>query len=121
MNVEFFEEKTFYSEASKNGSVWTIHKDGDMVKIKDSEGNWSTPYWSKRERAVRFINNVEGYSDFLPLEIPMHVFLKVWLPNMKKDNRTLGINWTGPTTLGLEMTPEELLGKVELLESREFT
>ena len=121
MNVEFFEENTFYREASENGSVWTIHKDAHVVKIKDSEGNWSTPYWSKRERAVRFINNVEGYSDFLPLEIPMHVFLKVWLPDMKKDNRTLGINWTGATTLGLEMTPEELLRKVELLEKREFT
>ena len=39
---------------------------------------------------------------------------------MKEDNRTLGINWTGATKLGLEMTPEELLRKVELLEKREF-
>lgn len=121
MNVEFFEERTFYREASRNGSVWTIHKGGEIVKIKGSEGNWSTPYWSRRERAVRFISNVEGYSDFLPFEITIHVFLKVWLPNMKEDNRTLGINWTGATKLGLEMTPEELLRKVELLEKREFT
>lgn len=35
---------------------------------------------------------------------------------MKKDNRTLGINWTGATTLGLEMTPDEVLSKEELLQ-----
>ncbi|MGD8985943.1 MAG: DUF2750 domain-containing protein, partial [Desulfobacteraceae bacterium] len=69
-----------------------------------------------RERAVRFINNVEGYSDFLPMEIPIHVFLKVWLPDMKKENRTLGINWTGATTIALEMTPDEVLSKEELLQ-----
>jgi hypothetical protein len=115
MNVEFFEEKTFYREVSENGSVWTIHKDAHILKMKASDGMWSTPYWSTHERAVRFINNVERYSDFLPMKIPIHVFLKVWLPDMKKDNRTLGINWTGATTIALEMTPDEVLSNEELL------
>lgn len=75
MNVEFFEEKSFYREVSENGSVWTLHKDAHILKMKASDGMWSTPYWSTRERAVRFINYAQGYSDFLPLEIPIHVFL----------------------------------------------
>jgi hypothetical protein len=34
---------------------------------------------------------------------------------MKKDNRRLGINWTGATTLALEMTPDEVLSNEDLL------
>jgi hypothetical protein len=121
MKVEFIEENTFFKETSEKGSVWTIHKDAHILKIPDSDGNWCTPYWSTRERAVRFITNVERYSDFLPLEIRIEVFLNVWLPDMKKDNRTLGINWSGVTTVGLEMTPDEVLNKAESLRKPRST
>jgi hypothetical protein len=109
MKVDFFQEEIFFREASRNRSVWTIHKDGSVLKVQDSDGNWCTPYWSARDRAQRFIRTVENFSDFLPLQIPMDLFLGVWLPEMKKENRALGINWTEVTSVGLEMTPEEML------------
>jgi hypothetical protein len=55
------------------------------------------------------------------LEIRIEVFLNVWLPDMKKDNRTLGINWSGVTTVGLEMTPDEVLNKAESLRKPRST
>jgi hypothetical protein len=104
---------SFYKEVSVNNSVWTIHKDGQVLAVADADGYNVLPFWSSRDRAVNFLNEVEEFEDFTPLEIPWALFKTKWVPDLVEKKMGAGVNWTGGG-IECQADPEELVEGVRL-------
>ena len=65
---------SFCKEVSVSNSVWTIHKDGQVLAVANADGYNVIPSWSSRDRVVNFLKEVDGFEAFTPLEIPLVLF-----------------------------------------------
>jgi hypothetical protein len=45
------------------------------------------------------------------LEIPLHLFLRVWLPDLERNKINIGVNWSRKTNIGCEASAKELIDK----------
>jgi hypothetical protein len=103
---------SFCKEVSLSHSVWTIHKDGRVLAVADAEGFTAMPLWSSRDRAVNFLNEVDGFEGFIPLEIPWVLFKTKWIPDLVEKKMVAGVNWTG-SGIECQADPEELVEGVK--------
>jgi hypothetical protein len=101
----------FYREAEEANSVWTLRQDEGMLTVLDDDGSQVVPLWSTRERVVCFMANREDFEGFFPLEIPLNLLLRVWLPDLNRKKVNIGVNWSGKTNIGCEASAEEMTNK----------
>jgi hypothetical protein len=97
----------FVSESQQNRLVWGLKNDEGWLSCESTEFEDSEvmPFWSSKEDAMT--HNVEEWSDFTVLEIPLDIFVEDWLLTLAEDGVLLGINWNS-TLDGLELEPAEL-------------
>jgi hypothetical protein len=100
--------KAFLKELGGSASVWTIEDADGIPAPKTSEGARSMPFWSKRSRAERIIKTIPAYSDFTPREVPLEEWTGRWLPGLRADGFSVGLNWSGATATGYDVKPEEV-------------
>jgi hypothetical protein len=103
---------SFCKEVSVSNSVWTIHKGGRVLAVADADGYNVIPFWSSRDRAVNFLNEVDGFEGFIPLEIPWGLFKIKWIPDLVEKKMVAGVNWTG-SGIECQADPEELVEGVK--------
>ena len=111
MSITPIDMEYFCREAEEANSVWTLRKDEGVVRILDDHGSQVMPLWSTRERVVSFTANRENFEGCFPLEIPLHLLLRVWLPDLHRKKVNIGVNWSGKTNIGCEASAEELIDK----------
>lgn len=49
-------------------------KDDHVLAVADADGYNVMHFWSSRDREVNFLNEVDGFEGFTPLEIPWVLF-----------------------------------------------
>ncbi|WP_153447060.1 DUF2750 domain-containing protein [Vibrio algicola] len=97
----------FVQETQDTKLVWGLrNEDGwlacDSTEFEESE---VMPFWSTKEDAQA--HNVEEWSDFEVLEIPLDIFVEDWLITLAEDGVLIGTNWNAQLE-GKELEPSEL-------------
>lgn len=98
----------FYTEAVREGSVWTIQDEGGFPAPVGSEGHRAMPFWSLRTRAERTVATVPAYAGLEPVEIRLDVFRSRWLPGLEGDGLRVGLNWSGQRATGYDAAGPEV-------------
>jgi hypothetical protein len=101
----------FCREVEEADSVWALRRDEGAVRLLDDDDSQVMPLWSTRERVVSFMANRDDFVGCFPLEIPLHLLLQVWLPDLGRNKINIGVNWTGKTKFGCEASAKELIDK----------
>ncbi|MGB2079481.1 MAG: DUF2750 domain-containing protein [Vibrio sp.] len=101
-NLELFIEQT-----QDTKMVWGLkNEDGwlacDSTEFEESE---VMPFWS--DEADAKMHNVEEWSDFEVLHIPLDIFVEDWLITLAEDGVLIGVNWNTELD-GVEIEPSDL-------------
>lgn len=97
----------FIKESQENKLVWGLRNEEGWLSCESTEFEDSEvmPFWSSKEDAQ--LHNVEEWSDFEVLEIPLDIFVEDWLITLAEDGVLIGPNWNA-TLDGKEMESSEL-------------
>ena len=101
----------FYDEVVSRGEVWGIRDEGGFP-APESDGSRAMPFWSTRSRAQRVIDNVEAYQGFEVTALPLDLWRLRWLPGLQADGILIGLNWSGPTATGYDVSSEDVARNV---------
>ncbi|MGC9402068.1 DUF2750 domain-containing protein [Vibrio genomosp. F10] len=97
----------FVTETCQNKLVWGLRNEEGWLACDSSEFEQSEvmPFWSSKEDAEH--HNVEEWSDFEILEIPLDIFVEDWLLTLAEDGVLIGTNWN-ESLEGKEIEPSDL-------------
>ncbi|GLT13949.1 DUF2750 domain-containing protein [Vibrio algivorus] len=97
----------FVQETQEMKLVWGLKNEDGWLACDSSEFENSEvmPFWSSKEDAQ--MHNVEEWSDFEVLEIPLDIFVEDWLITLSEDGVLIGINWNAQLE-GKEVEPSDL-------------
>ena len=98
----------FYADLSRGSSVWTIRADEGFPSFMNGSGQEVMPFWSRRTRVDRVVARVPAFSALSVVEIPLDEFLRRWLPGLRGDGIRVGVNWSGASATGYDLTVAEL-------------
>jgi hypothetical protein len=101
----------FYREVAAKRVLWTIRDDRGFP-APESEGRRAMPFWSSRSRAERVIKNVGAYAGFHPVEVTLAEFETGWVPDLKRQNQLVGVNWSGALATGYDVDPDVVLESI---------
>ncbi len=96
----------FYEEVLSGGEVWTVKDANGIPAPVGTDGARAMPFWSKRSRAARVIDNVPAFDGFEPTPVPLEEWRSRWLPGLAKDRLLVGLNWSGGQATGFDLAPE---------------
>lgn len=101
-NLELFIEQTKETQL-----VWGLKNEDGWLACDSTEFESSEvmPFWSTKEDAQT--HNVEEWSDFEVLEIPLDIFVEDWLITLDEDGVLIGTNWNASLE-GKEVEPADL-------------
>ena len=106
MSISAAHADAFYTEVLRTKTVWGI-RDADGFPAPDSGGHRAMPFWSAESRAQRIIEQVEAYQGFEVVSLPLDVWRSRWLPGLAKDGLLVGLNWSGASATGYDVTPAD--------------
>ncbi len=115
MSVSSTHAAEFYREVAASGIVWAIKDSGGFPAPQNSDGARAMPFWSSESRALSIIRNVSAYQGFAPAAIEWAVFCERWVPGLTRDGLLVGINWSGATAKGFDISPADLERNVKIL------
>lgn len=95
-------------DVRRHRTVWTIEDDDGIPAPRNSEGRRVMPFWSSRSRIDQIVATVPAYAGFRPRELPLEEFVSRWLDGLDRDGLLVGINWSGPTATGYDVTPSDV-------------
>jgi hypothetical protein len=113
MNHSASQASAFYREVAETRKIWTIRDEGGFPAPMNSEGKRSQPFWSSRSRVEKIIQTVPAYAGFRPHELSWVEFQSRWVPDLKRDEILVGVNWSGPGALGYDIEPDAVQRNVE--------
>ncbi|OAH51068.1 DUF2750 domain-containing protein [Microbacterium oleivorans] len=108
MTVSAAHMSSFFSEVLTHQEVFTISDEGGVPAPKNADGRRAMPFWSLETRAQRIIEGVSTYRAFTPIRLTLEEFRARWLPGLTGDGLLVGINWSGETATGYDLTPGEV-------------
>ena len=115
MSISTAHAAEFYREVAAFGVVWAIKDSGGFPAPQGNDGARAMPFWSSESRALSTIRNVSAYQGFAPVAIEWAVFCERWVPGLIRDGLLAGINWSGATAKGFDISPADLERNVEVL------
>ena len=71
------------------------------------------PFWSKKSRAAKIIDQVPAYAGFQPYRLTLGEFLEQWLPGMERDGLVTGLNWSGKLAIGYDIAPADVRARFD--------
>ncbi len=73
----------------------------------------SQPFGSSLGRVRRIVERVPAYRGFEAEEISWERFRDYWLPRLERDGLLVGVNWSGSSATGYDVTPSEVRDRIE--------
>lgn len=117
MSTSAAQAAAFFAEAVTGGQVFAI-KDADGFPAPvNRSGDRAMPFWSKRSRAEKVWASVPAYEGFEVRALPLSEWQERWLPVLAKDALRVGINWSGRRATGYDLTPDEVLARLNAAQS----
>ena len=110
MSVSAAHANAFFVEL--DAEVWTIEDDGGIPAPANPDGRRAMPFWSRESRAQRVLDTVPAYSGCRPRAIPVAEWTERWLPGLERDGLLVGINWSGRSATGYDLTPAEVSARL---------
>jgi hypothetical protein len=98
----------FYAEVLEGGEVWTVRDASGYPAPLGTEGARAIPFWSLRSRLQVIIDKVPAYQAFEPSSVPLSDWRSRWLPGLAKDGLLVGLNWSGGTATGYDLSSEDV-------------
>jgi hypothetical protein len=97
----------FIAQSKSENKVWGLRNDEGWLACDSSEFEECEvmPFWSSRDDAQ--LHNVEEWSDFEVVEIPLDIFVEDWMITLAEDGVLIGTNWNAELE-GKEVEPEAL-------------
>lgn len=108
MSTAAAQADAFYKEYLAGGLVFTVRDDGGFPAPKNGSGARAMPFWSKRSRAEKVIENVQAYSQMTVVEIDGDDWTSKWLPDLERDGLLVGLNWSGRSAVGYDLSVADL-------------
>ncbi len=102
----------FCAEVARAGSVWTMQRDKNVASFSAHDGERVLPFWSSRDRCIRYLSSTEELKAFSPLEVPWSILRRRWLEDNAVVEGELGINWAD-SEQQCSATAEEVISGVE--------
>jgi hypothetical protein len=62
------------------------------------------PFWSKRSRAQKVIDDVPAYAGFEVVEMTRDEWNAKWLELLASEHQLVGLNWSGPAATGFDFS-----------------
>jgi len=103
----------FYAEVAQVKKLWTIKDSNGFPAPLNGEGRRVQPFWSSLSRVESIIQNVPAYADFKAHELDWSVFADRWVSGLSRDGILIGVNWSGESATGYDLTPEEVKRNIE--------
>ena len=113
MSVAAAQAEAFYGEFLDGGSVFTVRDDGGYPAPENGSGQRAQPFWSKRSRAQRIVDDVPAYGGFEVVEIDGKRWRERWLPGLEKEGIHVGLNWSGRDASGYDLPPADVLRNLD--------
>lgn len=113
MSVSAAQSSAFFVEVTKHGEVFTVRDEGGLPAPMNRSGVRAMPFWSRESRAQRVIDNVPAYRDFRPVRLTLAEFRDVWIPDLANNGFQIGVNWSGKSATGYDLTPAEVLAGLD--------
>ena len=110
MSLSGAHRAAFRREAPPEGQVYSIRDAGGFPITRTTDGARALPFWSKKTRAQKVVEQVAAYRDFEVVAITMADWLDRWLPDLERNDVLAGINWAGPRATGYDMAPAQVPG-----------
>jgi hypothetical protein len=107
----------FFTEAIRDGALWTVRDAEGFPAPMDADGERSMPFWSRRSRAERIRVTSPEYHSFEVASIPLDDFRTNWLPGLSRDGLKVGVNWAGPHATGYELSPEKVGARLDAIRA----
>ncbi len=112
--------KYFISKVVDWGHLWGLRRPDGWALAADDQGRQLIPVWPHKKFAELCAEG--GWSGYAPDSIELEVWLKLWLPGMKADNRLVAVFPT-PDSKGVAVSPDDLrdhlLAELDLIEDAE--
>jgi hypothetical protein len=98
----------FVAAALAAEQVWSLRDaEGWALAVSEEDDEQLVmPFWTDADAAARCAH--DEWSGFEVTAIPLDAFIGDWLPGMKEDGYSVGIDWETDAT-GAEVAPELLL------------
>ena len=113
MSTAAAQADAFYREVLEGGRVYGVRDAGGFPAPMTSAGVRAMPFWSKRSRAQRIIDNVGAYAGMEVVEHALAEWLERWVPGLERDGMLIGLNWSGARAVGYDLTSSDLLRNLE--------
>lgn len=107
----------FFAEVARSGRLWTVRDVGGYPAPVSAAGRRAQPFWSTEARVRRIINRVPAYSGFDAEQLDLASWRDRWLPGLRQDGLLVGLNWTGTRATGFDLTPDEVIARLETAPS----
>jgi Protein of unknown function (DUF2750) len=108
VTVSAAQAAAFYEEVLSGGSVWALRDSEGFPAPINGEGVRAMPFWSKRSRAQRIIDSVPAYEGFEVVELDLASWRNKWLPDLAKNNLSVGLNWSGARATGYDLPADQV-------------
>jgi hypothetical protein len=106
----------FYRDVAKSRTMWTVRKGDIFASVQKPNGTTAVPFWSTLSRVQKIIKTVPVYSGGEPVEVPWDEFLSKWIPDLRKNQWLIGVNWSGKHATGYDLEPDWVLTCVNAVE-----
>jgi len=106
----------FYEELALKRVVWAAKhvEEQKFIEFDISNNEVSIPLWSSKSRVKRIISyNPKLFQGVVPFEISWDDFLSLHVPNLKKENRKIGVNLSGKNITGYDRDIAGVIRSVE--------
>jgi len=99
--------REFFRESKSGNGIWVAYQESGCLSLKSGEDP-VMPLWSTRERCAKYLNEVYSETELRPLEVPMEVFLAVWIEQGKEQGTEYCLNPPNENSGCYALFPEEL-------------
>jgi hypothetical protein len=100
----------FFREVAVHRTVWFVRDDRGSPTFPVSGERRALPYWSSPARAHRAADI--WAAGLRTASLPVEGWRDAALPSLAADGYQIGINWTGPSLTGWDLTVAEVLNRL---------
>lgn len=118
MSISAINSAAFVSEVLRGAQVWGIKDKDGLPTSTNASGETAMPFWSSEKRAMSIIETVPAYRHFKPEPISLSAFIERWLPGLNRDGLYCGLNWSGESATGYDLSPTDLMARLVVAEGK---
>ncbi|MCY3022231.1 MAG: DUF2750 domain-containing protein [Planctomycetota bacterium] len=107
MSIAAAQAAKFYEQVAREGKVFTFQDELGHLVFRGTEGD-AVPFWSSRSRLETIQKRIPRYRKFRIVEEALAHFLDETMSMLARENVHVGVNWSGATLKGYDISVDDL-------------